>query len=239
MLLFNAIAQSQRPVDSALESLLGTDSSTLPFDLDRSRPAPDGPGFRAHTRGLVPEQGWIKNLTEAQRKKMTVLEPILRVHERQEVYEIRVYRGRQASVSSRFGTVVLITEPALRLLDPPELQALVAHEIGHEYVWPAIQEADKRQDLRRHKELELFCDGVAILTLRRAGVDPKYLLSGLEKMLIFNLTWMRRAPGPATHPSFEERKKFFDAMNGRSCLPLDRQKNTTAPVTSTPILARM
>jgi hypothetical protein len=187
--------------------------------MDQSRPAPDGPGFRARTRGLVPEQGWVKNLTEAQRQKITVLEPILRMHDRQEVYEIRVYRGRQASVSSRFGTIVLITEPALRLLYPAELQALVAHEIGHEYVWPEIQEAEKRRDWRRHKELELFCDGVAILTLRRAGVDPKYLLSGLEKMLIFNLTWMRRAPGPATHPSFEERKKFFDAMNGPFLAP--------------------
>jgi hypothetical protein len=30
---------------------------------------------------------------------------------------------------------VLVSPSALDLLDPEELQALVAHEIGHEYFW--------------------------------------------------------------------------------------------------------
>jgi hypothetical protein len=57
----------------------------------------------------------------------------------------------------------LISKSALALLDSDELQAAVAHEIGHEYVWAKHEAAWEQKDSRRLQELELFCDGVATL----------------------------------------------------------------------------
>jgi hypothetical protein len=102
---------------------------------------------------------------------------------------------------------LLISDAALDLLDVEELQATVAHEIGHEYVWAEYLEAEKRHDERRLKELELICDGIAMLALRRAGLNPAALLTGAQKMTNYN-----RLSGPAAnayrYPSADERNRF-------------------------------
>jgi hypothetical protein len=98
------------------------------------------------------------------------------------------------------------------LLDVEELQASVAHEIGHEYVWAEYLEAEKRNDERRLKELELICDGIAILTLRRAGLNPAPLLTAAQKITNYN----RLSTGPAAnayrYPSADERNRFAQAI---------------------------
>jgi hypothetical protein len=100
----------------------------------------------------------------------------------------------------------------LTLLDPDELQAVVAHEIGHEYVWAEYRTARDQNDLRRLKELELFCDGVATVTLHLAGLNPTRLLAGLEKVIRFN--WQRLGPAlnEAHYPPLAERKRFIQAV---------------------------
>jgi predicted SprT family Zn-dependent metalloprotease len=53
-------------------------------------------------------------------------------------------------------SVVLISQRALHLLNADVLQAVVAHEIGHEYVWDEYQAALERKDARRLQELALM-----------------------------------------------------------------------------------
>ena len=212
MLLFNPSAPSQTRVDSAQTALLGTNPSTFVFDLDRLRPAAVPTEFRARVIASLPPDGRVKKLKPAQRAKLASLEPILRLQKRQGVYEFPVYENPQASVGLHLGAAVLISEAALNLLDPEELQALVAHEIGHEYVWAQYQAAETQKDSRRLKELELFCDGIAILTLRRAAVDPNYLGSALEKVVLFNRTRVGQSDNDDTYPSMDERKKFAQAV---------------------------
>jgi hypothetical protein len=36
------------------------------------------------------------------------------------------------------------------------------------------------------QELELQCDGIAVLTLRRLGIDPEQLVSAVQNMTLFN-----------------------------------------------------
>src|SRR6185436_1506668 len=162
-LLFSPSAQSQSEVDSALRLFLGPDSNTFAFDLDKARPQPSNHRFHEDS---------VRDLNKIQLQKLAAVKLILRLHQRETVYAVRVYEAPQAFVGTQFGAVLLISTVALRLLEAEELQALVAHEIGHEYVWREFQDAARRRDNRRLRELELFCDGVAILTLRRAGVDP-------------------------------------------------------------------
>jgi hypothetical protein len=99
----------------------------------------------------------------------------------------------------------------LNLLDVEELQASVAHEVGHEYVWAEYLEAEKRNDEVGLKRLELICDGIAILTLRRAGISTAPLLTAAQKITDYN----RLAGQPANayrYPSVNERKRFAHAI---------------------------
>jgi predicted SprT family Zn-dependent metalloprotease len=67
--------------------------------------------------------------------------------------------------------VIVVSGNVLPLLNQEEFAALVDHEIGHEYVWVEYRRAQNRHDHARIRELELRCDGIAVLTLRRLGLD--------------------------------------------------------------------
>ena len=77
-------------------------------------------------------------------------------------------------------TILVISANALTQLSAEELQALVAHEIGHETVWVDHASASARNDGRRLEDLELLCDAIAIVTLHGLNLDPSRLVTGLE-----------------------------------------------------------
>jgi hypothetical protein len=62
----------------------------------------------------------------------------------------------------------------------------VAHEIGHEYVWADYERVSRLADDTRLQDLELVCDLLGILTLRRIGEDGAQLVTGMEKLIRFN-----------------------------------------------------
>ena len=61
------------------------------------------------------------------------------------------------------------------------------------------------------QELELRSDGIAVLTLRRLGMDPQHLITAVRKM-----TPLKRQPGsrPGTsdYVALEERIDFIRAV---------------------------
>ena len=72
------------------------------------------------------------------------------------------------------------------------------------------------------REIELLCDGIAVITLERLGLDPADLVSGVEKIGSLN----RRIVNldRLSHPSFDERFKFIRAMT-----ELVKARNMAAP----------
>jgi hypothetical protein len=215
LLLFSPCAQSDNLVDSALRLFLGNDSNTTGFDLDKSRPQPVGPDLKALILASLPKEGLVQRLKDPLRRKLDSLDEVLRMQQRQSVYEVRVFQTEPkafAFVGLHERAVILISDAALVLLNAEELQASVAHEIGHEYVWGENLEATQRHDNRRLKELELFCDGVAILTLRRVGLDPAPLLTATDRIAIFNRVRTGPAWNAERYPSADERRRFAQAV---------------------------
>ena len=94
------------------------------------------------------------------------------------------------------------------MLSSPEVEALAAHEIGHEYVWAEYERAIRLGDRDRTKELELMCDAIAIATLHRLGLDPSRLMSGLEKISRFNRDRFGTALNEGNYPTLAERRAF-------------------------------
>ena len=108
--------------------------------------------------------------------------------------------------------MLLISRPALDLLTSEELQALAAHEIGHEYISGQYADAKARKDARRLRELELICDGIAIVTLTRLGIEPERLGSAVEKVFWYNRGRLGEALDADNYRSVQERRRLIKKM---------------------------
>ena len=150
-------------------------------------------------------------VTDKMQAKLAALTPVLRYHERAAVLEIRVVNLKQLSIGLQGRAVLLISEPALSQLSVEELQATVAHELGHEYFWVELMEARQQKKHDVIREIELRCDGIAVITLQRLGLDPAKLVTALARMRIFNERLL--STDPLFHPTRDERERFIRAMD--------------------------
>ncbi len=142
--------------------------------------------------------------------KLKCLDHILKYYQRDSIIEIKVLRANTATAVFLAGAAVLITEPALSILNAEELQAVVAHELGHEYYWNRFEVARQNRDYAQIQELELRCDGIAIMALQSVGIDPKNLISAITKLNRYN-----EPPGLPSSPNyvgFNERIAFIQQM---------------------------
>lgn len=175
-------------------------------DWDACRPAPVTAEQKTILMQSLPPAGEVTKLTKSERRKLRDLDAVLRVHGRDGVYDVKVIAAPQAWTGLYGRAVLLISLPALRLLDSGELQALVAHEVGHEYMWQEYEAARARHDTARLRELELACDTVAILTLARIGVNPDRLMKAVEDIFRFNDDRFGRAANDNSYPPLKARR---------------------------------
>jgi hypothetical protein len=100
----------------------------------------------------------------------------------------------------------------VELLTAEELQALVAHEIGHEYVWQKYASAKTRGDAKRLRELELVCDAIAVATLTILGLPPDRLETATEKIFRYNRERFGMALNQANYPSLKQRGQLIKRL---------------------------
>lgn len=114
--------------------------------------------------------------------KLKTLDHLLKYHQRDSFVELKVLRAHAATAVFLAGAAVLITEPALKLLTADEPQAVVAHELGHEYYWNRFEAARQNKNYAEVQELELRCDGIAVITLQYVGIKPENLVSAITQL---------------------------------------------------------
>ena len=129
--------------------------------------------------------------------------------------KIKVIDLPQAAVALHARAVVLISAPAIALLSTAELQAMVAHEIGHEYVWTEWNRAHQRAEQDRLKELELVCDSIAAVTLHQLGMDPSSVIDAIEKVTRFNRQQFGAATNEKNYPTVAARRAFVAVLRSR------------------------
>jgi hypothetical protein len=191
------------------------------------------PDLKRRVIASLPREGEVKAPSPAHRKKLESVIPVLKLYGRDTDYLFKVVESPQARVAIYARFVVLVTDTALRLLTPSQLQAAVAHEIGHEYVWEEYEDARNRKDWHRIRELELFCDAVALETLVKAGTPPSALMDALLIMTSSNerngfLTEATRH----SHPTLLERSRFSKDLTKRLSMNVDGQSpRSTAAAT--------
>jgi hypothetical protein len=207
-----AEAQSDpSPPTEALRFFEGvTDDNTGGKTLRTLRPSPASPADLAQALADVPQESVLEP-TDTERATLAALDVVLAYHERQLVYVIKVIDVPMAAVNLHGRAVLLISRPALLLLSIAELQATVAHEIGHEYFWGAYPDLRARQDTVGLQVLELKCDGIAVLTLLELGIEPVHLYRATEKIGRFNEVPKDRW-GKNGYPHPRDRERFIRAL---------------------------
>jgi hypothetical protein len=189
-----------------------TDADAFARWVQIARPKPISAADRTRVLRGLPEAGEVIELSASAWQKLAALTPLLRATDRESVYVVKAVEVPQAMVGLHARTVVLVSEPALNLLSADELRALIAHEIGHEYLWPEYERAAARADPARLKDLELLCDAIAIVTLEGLGLNPHRLMTGVEKMSRFNRDRFGIALNEKDYPTLAERRAYAQTI---------------------------
>jgi len=194
----------------ALEYFQHRTQSTLGAFLARERPLPIDATQQARIVAALPAQGEIRP-GAADLAKMSLADDVLAYHGRLGLVPIKIIDVAQAFVGLHERAVILVSPNALRLLNTEEFAALIAHELGHEYVWTEYQLALQRGDQRAIQVLELRCDGIAVLTLRHFGLSADRLIRAAEMLTWFNQE--RKLDGNwRSYASREDRRAFIRAV---------------------------
>jgi hypothetical protein len=209
---------------SSPEQLLATDSVLFATLLGRGRPTAVSPAEMARILRTLPERGEVTKLDQAARAKLAAVDHLLRAMTRDGVYAIKIIDVPQAVVGLYARAVVLVSERALELVSADELQALVAHEIGHEYVWAAYERAVASKDRSQIRQLELVCDGIAIVTLRQLGIDHSRLTVAIGKVAGFNRLHFGDAVSESNYPTLAERRAYARAVSAWAAGTGDRER---------------
>jgi hypothetical protein len=211
-----AAAQPDRPTDRSADAALRYFESVQHADFDAllrqlRQPAPS-PADRAMVIRNLPKQGELTP-TRQEATKLEALQPVLALHGREQDMEFRLVTvGGLALAALHARTVPLMTREALTLLDRDELQAVIAHELGHDYIWNEYEEARQQGNHRLLQELELRCDVVAVMTMERLRVDSERLLSAATKLARYNQHLMGRPLSDARYVPLKERVQFIRAV---------------------------
>lgn len=201
-------AYGQTSMLSTPQDLLAADPRGFAEWLETVRPKPVSAQNKALILSTLPPEGETTRLNDAARRKLATLSELFRATERDSVYEIKVVDSPLARAGVYERTVVLISETALTLMEAEDLQALMAHEIAHEYIWIDRERASRLRDYYRLKELELLCDAIAIVILHKLGMDPSRLMATVEKLTRYNLKVFGATIDESGYPTLSERREF-------------------------------
>jgi len=215
ILTTSSTAQAQKPSASfgsagtaALAYFERIPAQSFASYLKSIRPGKISPQLKAKFITMFPKQDIVTPSAEG-RAKLAALEPILKYYGRAEVIDLLVLRLGQAAVLFLAGAAVLISEEALNLLTAKELQGIVAHELGHEYFWNEWQQARLDKQYSKIQEIELRCDGLAVIVMNQLGLDPSPFTSAVTKLA---KSHSGRLVNVEYYPSFDERIRFILTM---------------------------
>jgi hypothetical protein len=212
-LSFGALADAPKQSELSVKALrffARIEDANFDVYLKRVRLPKVTAAFKAQVLAQLAKAETVKP-SENMQIKLTALTPLLQYHERDAVLDTQVVNTREAFVGVQGRAVLLISENMLRLLSVEELQAVVAHELGHEYFWGELMEARQQRNYERMRELELRCDGIAVIALQRLGLDAAHLMTALTAMRAFNARVVATDVRP--YPESRERFAFIRAMS--------------------------
>jgi Zn-dependent protease with chaperone function len=139
----------------------------------------------------------------------------LKFFERDQIVELIIFRHPQPIVYSKPGVVVVISTEILKIVgsDDAALNGVVAHELAHEYVALEILEALQSRSLSRIRELELFCDAVAVVVMLDLQFDPARYARALKRIATHSQKSAKLNNGENSHPAVGSRLRVISDIS--------------------------
>lgn len=140
----------------------------------------------------------------------------LQFFERDQIVELIIFRHTQPIAYSKPGAVVIISTEILKIVgsDDAALIGIVAHELAHEYVAIGFLEALQSRNLSRIRELELFCDAVAVAVMLNLGFDPAQFAKALRTIATHSEAAAELNSGQNSHPALNARLRVISFISG-------------------------
>jgi hypothetical protein len=218
-------ALSSGVAERTLQYFEKTGKGDLGDYLKSIRPAGVSADRRARLVASIKKEDIVSPSAQRQ-AKLDALRAILAYHDRAGV-EVKILRLGLAWAGMLEGAVVVISEEAVDILTAEELQAVVAHELGHEYFASEYEAARQGKKYDKVKEVELRCDALAIITMKSLGLNPNSLLSGVSKLTKFNEgRGVRNNPNLVT--SVDERRGFCESIIRLAEIRVARARETAS-----------
>jgi hypothetical protein len=150
--------------------------------LTFARPTPVSMRYKAAALANLPPNSKVQ-LSAKSQAKLAALAPILEFYDRTGIIGPQVIGDNETIFIGLYErSALIITKKALDLLSKQELQAVAAHELAHEWYWDEYRLARESKQDDKVQEIELRCDGIAILALVRLRLNPSQIISALQKM---------------------------------------------------------
>lgn len=195
----------------------GKSIAQIKSDLARLRPEAVNPSDKAFLMKNLPLVN-AENRTRDQRQLDELharLERTLRLFERRGVVEVILFRHKEPIVYSKPGVVTLISTEVLKTVgdDDAALNGVIAHELAHELVAIDLYQATKSGNNVRLRELELFCDAVAVVVLLDQKLDPAGFAHALRRITSHSEASAKLNNGESSHPAVEVRLQVISDIS--------------------------
>jgi predicted Zn-dependent protease len=176
--------------------------------LNEMRPLAYQPGSILINEIVKSQKGPVISGERVERLK-AALQRVLTYHKRDGKLPIFVVRSEQPKAFVACRAVLIITTKLMLITSEAELRGIVAHELAHEYLWEERERAFNEKDESLLREIELFCDAVAAITLKEIGDNPVLFSQALERMTYIGITAGNATRSETkTHPSLDARVKL-------------------------------
>ncbi len=208
----NGGRQPTHPVAVSVLKYFEARSADFDTFLREIRPPPPSAALRAAVLRTLPKEGELRP-TARQAEKLAAIRAVLAFNGREHDLDIRLVDVRpRAAIGLYARAVLIVSNDAADILTAKELQAVTAHELGHEYVWDEYERARRRSDAVARQELELKCDGLAVITIDRLGLDFSDFMSAVSRLTDHNDLVGMTGTAAANYVPLDQRLHFIWAM---------------------------
>ena len=166
--------------------------------------------FRAQAIKALPDVMRDRRVTQGRlmRRVEIVFQRVLLLHGRSSKVELFMFQHDVPLVQLWRGCVLSITDSLAEPLNDSELAGMIAHELGHSYFEAEMAAAQRSQDTRAKRLVELKCDAVAILSLKLLGQNPAHYVKGLQRIHAIYKSKGRSSAILQSHPELVTRAQF-------------------------------
>jgi predicted Zn-dependent protease len=136
---------------------------------------------------------------------------VLKFYKRDGIVDLIIFEDTRPIVYSKAGVMIAISTEVLKIVGPDDaaLAGIIAHESAHEYVAMQMLSAVQARDLERFRELELFCDAVAVVVLLDLGLDPSRYAQVVSRIANYSTAAVILNDGSNSHPAVDARLRLI------------------------------